>query len=242
MPEHPQRELTPKGEQTKERILDAALALFTAQGYEETTLRAIAKAAGCSLGLTYRYFSSKEDLVLLLYLQLAQRLAAQVEDLPPGPLAQRFTAALRAKLALVAPYRDALGALFSSALNPRSPIAVLGSQTSEVRRTVSQVFAAMVAGATDAPSEPAATQLAGVLYITHLVCLLFWMHDRSPAAQATDSLLALLSTGLSQASPLLALPAVEDALGRLSATLEPVFGASSTHPSLKELDHGHDPR
>lgn len=62
--------ITSKGERTREHILDTALRLFSEQGYEQTTMRGIAAAAETSLGLAYRYFTSKEDLVLALYERL----------------------------------------------------------------------------------------------------------------------------------------------------------------------------
>ena len=82
--------LTEKAQRTREHIFETALRLFIERGYEKTTLRDIATAADCSLGLTYRYFESKEDLVLTLYERLADELAIHAYDLPPGPLARRF--------------------------------------------------------------------------------------------------------------------------------------------------------
>ena len=66
--------LTPKAEMTRQRILQAALKLFATEGYEGTTMRKIAAAAGCSLGLTYRYYASKEELFIdvLGHLMLSQ--------------------------------------------------------------------------------------------------------------------------------------------------------------------------
>src|SRR5712671_4855938 len=54
---------TQKGERTKERILAAALELFKKDGYEATTMRMVADAAGVSLGNAYYYFASKELLL-----------------------------------------------------------------------------------------------------------------------------------------------------------------------------------
>ncbi len=81
---------TQKAEQTRQRILDSALKLFATKGYEKTTLRDIAAEAGSSLGLTYRYFARKEELVLSLYRQLARDLETQVGELAPASLADRF--------------------------------------------------------------------------------------------------------------------------------------------------------
>src|SRR5215211_6045103 len=111
--------LTPKGERTREHILDTALGLFVEKGYDATTMRDIAAAADCSLGLTYRYFARKEDLVLSLYRRLAAEQEAYVLALPPAPLADRFVQVLQAKLAQLEPYRTAIGALFGAALTPQ---------------------------------------------------------------------------------------------------------------------------
>ena len=48
-----------KAASTKERIEREALKLFRKRGFDRTTLRDIAKAAGTSLGSTYYYFPSK---------------------------------------------------------------------------------------------------------------------------------------------------------------------------------------
>jgi AcrR family transcriptional regulator len=52
-----------KAHQTKLKLIDAALSLFAAQGYEKTTIKEIAKEAGVSLGLLYNYFPSKQELL-----------------------------------------------------------------------------------------------------------------------------------------------------------------------------------
>jgi len=48
--------------QKSEKILDAALMLFSRQGFYATTIPDIAKAMGMSVGNIYNYFSSKEIL------------------------------------------------------------------------------------------------------------------------------------------------------------------------------------
>lgn len=47
---------------TEARILDAAARLFVADGYERTTIRGIARAAGVDGGLVMHYFGSKQQL------------------------------------------------------------------------------------------------------------------------------------------------------------------------------------
>jgi AcrR family transcriptional regulator len=215
--------LTPKGERTREHLLDTALTLFTTEGYEMTTMRDIAAAADCSLGLAYRYFASKEEFILALYGRMEREFAAYVDTLPPGPLAERFGKTVRAKFAYVLPYREALGALAGAALNPRSNVAVLGDTTADVRQRVSAMFLAVVRGATDAPRQRQARDLATVLYGAHLALLLFWLYDRSPNQRATEELLALTCDVLSIARRLLRLPPVAKVLARLARVIGPMF-------------------
>src|SRR5579863_7828028 len=47
---------------TEARILDAASRVFVADGYERTTIRAVAAAAGVDAGLVMHYFGSKQKL------------------------------------------------------------------------------------------------------------------------------------------------------------------------------------
>ena len=53
-----------KTELTRERIESSALALFLAQGFDETTVAQIAAAAGVSEMTFFRYFRSKDSVVV----------------------------------------------------------------------------------------------------------------------------------------------------------------------------------
>ena len=55
---------------TRVRILDVAVELFSDQGYEKTSLREIAERLGFSKAAIYYHFASKEDLLLALHLRL----------------------------------------------------------------------------------------------------------------------------------------------------------------------------
>jgi len=53
---------TPKGRRTRERVLDAAEALFAERGFAGTALRDVAEAAGLRIPSLYNHFSGKEAL------------------------------------------------------------------------------------------------------------------------------------------------------------------------------------
>jgi len=52
---------------TQQKIITTALRLFSQNGYEKTSIRAIAREAHISLGLMYNYFKGKEDLLEAIF-------------------------------------------------------------------------------------------------------------------------------------------------------------------------------
>src|SRR3954469_5363849 len=56
-----------KKEQTKARILAAALALFRANGVEKTTAKQISTRAKIAEGTFFNYFPTKDDLALYFF-------------------------------------------------------------------------------------------------------------------------------------------------------------------------------
>ncbi|MBV9852167.1 MAG: TetR/AcrR family transcriptional regulator [Armatimonadetes bacterium] len=222
--------LTPKAQQTREHILETALALFASKGYQETTLRDIAAQADISLGLTYRYFARKEELIVALYERLTAQTEEAVAQLPALPLAARFGRALRDCLARLAPHRDALGALFGAGLDPNSPVAVLGEGIGPIRARVWSTYLAVANGASDAPRPRQAPHLATVFYALHLTVILFWLQDRSPGQRLTHELLDFGQQMLGRLRPALGLPPVARALARLARILGPLFGPPAPNP------------
>jgi AcrR family transcriptional regulator len=51
-------------ETRRQQILDAAIACFARKGFHQTTMEEIGQEAGLSPGVAYRYFDSKEDIIL----------------------------------------------------------------------------------------------------------------------------------------------------------------------------------
>lgn len=72
---------------TRERILDIALELFVAQGYDKTSLRDIAERLGTTKAALYYHFERKQDILLELHLRLhalGRDALEQLEQLEDG--------------------------------------------------------------------------------------------------------------------------------------------------------------
>ena len=102
---------TPQGAAARARLYATAMQLVAARGYEATTLRDVAKEAGVSVGLLYRYFPSKQAVVIALYDELSSDYARHAAEMPPGRWRERFIFALTTSLDVLEPHRVALRAL-----------------------------------------------------------------------------------------------------------------------------------
>jgi AcrR family transcriptional regulator len=74
-----------KAQRSRETIISEAMGLFAGKGYEETTMEAIAEAADVSPSTLYRYFPSKDLIVLASFTgntaKFAEVFALRVKDL-----------------------------------------------------------------------------------------------------------------------------------------------------------------
>jgi AcrR family transcriptional regulator len=69
-PDDPLPPAAAKAPDTRDRILDIALDLFTEQGYDGTSLREIADQLGVTKAALYYHFESKDDILLALHMRL----------------------------------------------------------------------------------------------------------------------------------------------------------------------------
>jgi len=182
---------TAQGAAARRLLYDTAVELITRRGYEATTLREVAKEAGVSVGLLYRYFPSKRAVVLALYDELSAKYATRAAHMRPGTWRDRFLFALTTSLETLRPHRNTLSALVPVLLGDVNE-GLFAPATAFSRERVLKVFHEAVSLATDAPPAQAAGPLSHLLYLAHLAIILWWLLDKSPRQKVTDALMALL--------------------------------------------------
>ena len=181
---------TSKGEQTRARILKSALDLFLANGYEGTTMRAIAKAAGLSLGSTYYYFKSKENLIQAFYAQTHREHLASVNQLEGvKDFKSRLALVMRAKIDTSMPYHRFAGVLFRTAADPRSALNPFGEESGALREEATELFAQVVDGSTGRFSKVLRAELPNLLWTYQMGVILYWIHDDSSGCARTYRLI-----------------------------------------------------
>jgi AcrR family transcriptional regulator len=202
MPSSTKPSAVTKAEETRSRILAAALELFRRRGFDQTTMREIATEAGVALGSAYYYFASKEALVMAFYAHANEEMAAQIEARlnEAKGLETRLRAILDVKFGYFAPNRLFLGALSRHAADPHNPLSPFSDETAHIRELDVKRFAAALAGSRIAMPKDLAPYLPNLIWLYQMGLILFWISDRSPdqirTRQLRDKSLSLLVTAL----------------------------------------------
>ena len=87
--------------QSRRRIIDHALALFAEHGYEGTSVRMIAEAAGTSPGLLYNYFESKQALLHAIFEESVADVRASFALADAAPPTERLERLVRGSFAIL---------------------------------------------------------------------------------------------------------------------------------------------
>ena len=216
---------TAQGGATKDRLYATAMRLIARHGYEATTLRDIASEAKVSVGLLYRYFPSKQAVIIALYDELSADYARQAATMHPGKWRDRFIFALQTSLDVLQPHRVTLRALIPVLVGDPDD-GVFAAGTAFSRQRVQRVFEDAVVGSTDAPNAPLADALGRVLYLVHLAVLLWWLLDKSPKQRTTVTLVALMRQLLPSAAITLRLAPIRRFLAAMDELIrEGLFGS-----------------
>jgi AcrR family transcriptional regulator len=221
---------TAKGEQTRAAIFDAALELFRAQGYEATTMRAIALRAGVSLGSSYHYFPSKEHLVLEFYRRLHalhREACAPVLAREKG-LVPRLRGVTRAIVMTCEPFHEVAGSIFATVADPRSPLNPFSADSAALRDDVISLFRAVVAGSDIRVPEDLAVELPRLLWLYQMGILYFWIMDSSPGRLQTLEVIDETSELIGQLIRLSGLPVLRKSRQRILALVASVAGQART--------------
>ena len=219
---------TAQGAAARDRLYATAIQMIATRGYEATTLRDIANQAGVSVGLLYRYFPSKQAVVIALYDELSAKYARQAAAMPPGKWRDRFLFALNASLDVLRPHQMALRALTPVLVgDPEENI--FSPRTAFSRLRVQEVFERAVVESDDAPSQPLSLALGRLLYLVHLAVLLWWLLDKSSHQRATGGVVSLTRQLLPSAALALRVPPVRRfVLGVDELIREALFGSPAS--------------
>lgn len=185
-------EVTPrtKSEETRERIMQAALALFHERGFDPTTMRDIAHKAGMATGAAYYYFESKDAIVLAFYDRARKDLSPLLEEALRGQsdLGDRLRRIIEVKLDYFKSSRDVLAAL-SGHTSPDHPLSPFSKETREIREDDIGFFERALEGSRVRVPKDLHPYLPRLLWMYQMGVILFWINDTSSGTKKTQALL-----------------------------------------------------
>lgn len=175
-------ERTPVAEQRSAELLAAAARLMEREGSQAVSMQAVAAEAGVSVGLIYRYFGGKDDLLLAVIVDVldafAEQVPAAIESAGPDPVV-RLVAAFRTYCAVIDEHRHAAVLTYretkSLSAEGRAKLMEMEVATSEPLRVL--IADGVRAGVLD-PADPDLLAY-NLLLLAHAWALKHWYFERS---------------------------------------------------------------
>ena len=122
---------TKKSDQTRKKLYQVAMDMFAKNGFDKTTMRAIATEAGVAPGATYYYFESKEAIIYEYYKQLhtdhVKALEGILENEPS--FSKRLHHVVTSKIEVALPFKNMVRAIYRIAANPESPLSPFSQES-----------------------------------------------------------------------------------------------------------------
>jgi AcrR family transcriptional regulator len=173
-------------QETRRRIVDSARKLFNDKGFEQTTTRDIAAAAGIAAGTMFNYFPTKEALAMTIVAEALDEARGEYEGRLRGDeaLDEALFAHVAVGLRHLAPHRSYVGEVLETALSPFVKEAVC-EQAQQVRISHLETVRELIA-ARGLPTTPVPGVMTMHLYWTlYLGVVAFWAGDESPNQEDT---------------------------------------------------------
>jgi len=227
MPDRPEIKTAPKSEETRERILHAALQLFQKRGFEAATMREIAEHAGVATGAAYYYFASKDAIVMDFYQRSCERMQPLIKAAlrDATGLEERLGALIRVKLTHFAPNRGVLRALLRNGADPSYPLSPFSPQTKPIRDIDLDWFRRILVDCGIRIPKDLHTHLPSVLWFFQMGVIFFWVIDESPGQERTGRLLRIAAKSVASLIRVSALPLLRPVRKTALEMIELVSGA-----------------
>lgn len=228
MPDRVEVKTTPKSEETRQRILSAALQLFHDRGFEAATMRDIAVEAGVATGAAYYYFPSKDAIVMEFYRRSSDEMQRKIEAAleSASGLEDRLLALIRVKWAHFAPHRRIMRSLLRNGADPGYPLSPFSAQTREIRAIDIVWFRRILIDCGLRIPKDLEPHLPDVLWFFQMGAIYFWVIDESPNQENSNRLLAIAARSIALLIRVSALPLMRPVRKAALEIVEIVKGAA----------------
>jgi AcrR family transcriptional regulator len=175
--------LTPVQRRRRERIIESALELAAEGGYEAVQMRTVAARADVALGTLYRYFTSKEHLLISAMAEQVAGLRQRLDERPPRgeDAADRVMDVLRRSTRALQRQPNVTAAMLKSLISS-------GPEVTATMEPIGEQMTAIVVGAMGHDADGHSLAVAEVIQHVWLAALLWWVAGLAPASEIEEKL------------------------------------------------------
>jgi AcrR family transcriptional regulator len=222
---------TKKSEETRNRILEAALTVFRERGFERATMREIASEAEVAVGAAYYYFESKDAIVMAFYERSQAEMTPQIESLmaKSKTLETRLDSIISTKFKCFGPNRKLLGALSAHA-DHEHPLSPFSKETATIREQDLRFFEDAVAASNVQLPANIKPYLPRLLWMYQMGLILFWVYDRTKNQRRTMVLYEKTRKMILVTLKIAGIPLLRPLHKLAAELLEVVYGDESSLP------------
>ena len=167
----------------RERVIAAAVDLASDGGYEAVQMRDVAARADVALGTLYRYFPSKDHLLIAALAEQVSTLQRRLAQKPPrGPSAADRVVDVLRRASRALEREPRLTAALVTALSSADP------SVAEAKQEVYDILASVIADAVDHDALAQGVGVVRVLGHVWFAALVSWVGGMAPTGQMGDDL------------------------------------------------------
>lgn len=181
---------TPKAQKSREQILQAAFTLFREKGYEETSMREIAREAEMAVGAAYYYFRTKDEMILEIYsrTQRESEIQNRTTCAETRSFRKRISTLLFHRLGLIEEHRKLFVVLTQKGIDPSNSLSPFSGETASLRKAAVRLIEDAIEGSDLKISSSLRPILPQLLWFFQMAVILFWALDTSKEQARTRRL------------------------------------------------------
>ena len=185
----------PKYHEKRDTIYKLALSEFKKNGFEETSMRHLAKVSGVSLGSFYYYFSSKESIVERFYDESYSQVESSIELIKSQnkDFLSAFINLIEYRISSFSEQRELMVSLSRTATDPRSPLSPFKPGPNSLRNKTSNLIENFISHYKFPIENRLKPYMAELLWFYMMGIVLFWIFDSTDKQKKTNVLIHQLT-------------------------------------------------
>jgi AcrR family transcriptional regulator len=211
-----------KSDRTKRHLLEVSLKAFKKEGFDNCTMRDLAKEAGVTAPAFYYYFGSKEEIVAAFYEEsLKEHLKEAGTVIKDGaPIIENLRQIILRRFEEFKDHRETLATFRRLGFDQSNSLSPFHRKHRQIRKESVDLFEQVIERSNLKWPPKTKRELAQVLWLFHLLILFYWIGDESVGQKKTRDFLNRCFGHFSKLLFVLKVPGAHRSLNQVFETLK----------------------